>query len=134
MALFVRTCSRPRRDLARGYSYAMGCFGDEEQAHNGLSGYSLDRGVEDAVEALAERMGIAGRFESRMTVAFGRRPHRRVAGDALMYVAVYEGAEVGEGPDGEELFRPARLVASWKTRDVRDVADMMERLAALGAE
>ena len=132
MTLFVRTCSRPRRDLARGFSYSMGAWGDDEQAHEGLSGYSLDRGVEDAVEALAERMGVSGRFGAKRTVAFERRPHRRIAADCLMFVAVYEGTEVGTGPDGEELFRPARLVATFKTREIRDAADLLERLAALG--
>mgnify|MGYP003421315409 CR=1 FL=1 len=131
MALFVRTCSRPRRDLARGYSFAMGCFGDEEQAHDGLSGYSLDRGTEDAVEQLGARMGVAGRFSSKRTVAFERRPHRRVASDALMFVAVYEGADVSTGPDGEELFRPARLVATWKTREIRDAADLIQKIESL---
>lgn len=132
MAIFIRTCSRPRRDLARGFSYSMGCFGDAAEAHAGLSGYSLDRGVEDAVEALSERMGAAGRFGIKRTVAFERRPHRRIASDCLMCVAVYEGAEVGTGPDGEELFRPARLVAAFKTREIRDAADLVTRLAARG--
>lgn len=127
MTLFVRTCSRPRRDLARGYSYSMGEFGNEEQAHTGLSGYSLDRGTEDAVEALAERMGVSGRFERRGA-------HRRIAADAVTYVAVYEGRDAGTGPDGEELFRPSRLVAAWKTREIAGVEEVLERLAALGVE
>jgi hypothetical protein len=112
----------------------MGAWGDDEQAHAGLSGYSLDRGVEDAIEALDSRMGVSGRFGVKRTVAFERRPHRRIASDAVMYVAVYAGAEVGTGPDGEELFRPSRLVAAWKTRDLRGAQDVVERLAAIGIE
>lgn len=131
MALFIRTCSRPRRDFARGYSYSMGEFGNEEQAHAGLSGYSLDRGIEDAVAALAERMGISGRFSVKET-HFERRPHRRVKDDAVMFVTLFEGADVGRGPDGEELFRPSRIVASWKTRELAGVEDLLGRIAALG--
>ena len=131
MTLFVRTCSRPRRDLDRGFSYSMGEFGNPDEAHAGLSGYSLDSGTEDAVEALAERMGVSGRFVSRQTVALGRKTHRRVAADVVMYVAVFEGSDVGTGPDGEELFRPARLVAAWKTRDVADAADLVAKIEAL---
>ena len=110
----------------------MGEFGNEEQAHAGLSGYSLDRGTEDATTDIADRMGVSGKFQCRETVAFERKAHRRVASDAVMYVAVYEGTDVGRGPDGEELFRPSRIVASWKTRDIRDAADIVSRLAALG--
>jgi hypothetical protein len=125
--MFLRTCSRPRRDLDRGFSYEMGCFGDAERAHEGLSGYSLDRGTEDAVEALASRMGVAGRFERRGA-------HRRVAGDAVMFVAVFEGRDVGTGPDQEELFRPSRIVATFKTRELAGAADLVTRLAALGLD
>lgn len=130
--MFLRTCSRPRRDLARGYSYEMGCFGDAEHAHAGLSGYSLDRG--DAIEALAERMGVSGRFSVKRTVAFDRRPHRRVANDAVMFVSVFEGSEVGTGPDGEELFRPSRIVATFRTTEIKDAADLVAKLAAIGIE
>lgn len=130
--MFLRTNARPLRDLDRGHSFAMGCFGDASEAHAGLSGYSLDSGVECAVDALAERMGVSGKFGCKRTTAFERRPHRRVAGDAVMFVTVYEGSDVGTGPDGEDLFRPSRIVASWKTRDIKDAADLLARLAALG--
>ncbi len=130
--MFIRTCSRPRRDLDRGFSYAMGEFGNPDEAHAGLSGYSLDRGIEDAVDALAARMGVSGAFSSKRTVAFDRRPHRRVAAATAMFVAVFEGSEVGTGPDGEELFRPSRLVATFRTTSIKDSADLAAKLAAIG--
>lgn len=123
--LFIRVNSRPRRDLARGYSYSMGCFGDESEAHEGLSGYSLGGGVEDAVVELDDRMGVSGEFTSDGLLA-RYRPH------ALMFVTVYRGRYVGQGPDGEDLFEPHEIVASWKTREIEDADDLIERLAALG--
>jgi hypothetical protein len=114
---FVRTNARPSNDLARGYSYSMGCFGDEAEAHAGLSGYGLEGGVECAVEALDARMGVSGRF-----------------GDSVMFVTVFEGYRVGAGPDGEDLFAPRAIVASWETTEIRDASDLLERLAALGIE
>lgn len=125
MGYFIRVNARPRRDLDRGFSYSMGCFGDESEAHAGLSGYSLDLGVGQAVSDLHERMGVSGCFTSQ-------RGHRRVRGDRVMYVTIFEGRDVGTGPDGEELFRPTRIVASWKTREIASVADLLERLAAMG--
>lgn len=134
MPRFIRVNARPRRDLARGYSYSMGCFGDEDQAHPGLSGYSLDRGLEDACRALAERMGVSGRFAAKATWVLDRRPHPRVRDDVLMFVTLWEGHYAGRGPDSEDLFRPTRIIASWKTRELRGVEDLIERLRALGVE
>lgn len=124
--MFLRCNARPRRDLARGYSYSMGCFGDETEAHAGLSGYSLDRGVEDAVQALADRMGVSGTFANKAS------RHARLRASAVMYVTLWEGSCRGTGPDGEDLFRPARIVASWKTSEIRDAADIVTRLAEMG--
>ena len=124
--LFIRVNARPRRDLERGYSYTMGCFGDESEAHAGLSGYSLGfRGVRGAVEELDARMGVKGEF-----LADGKLAKRRKY--AVMFVTVFRGRYVGEGPDGEELFEPSAIVASWKTREIASVEDLVERLAALG--
>lgn len=122
--LFIRVNRRPRRDLARGYSYSMSAFGDEGQAHAGLSGYGLAYGVEHAVEQLDERMGVSG--------ARSRTDKRGRVRPVVVYVTLFEGGEVGTGPDGEELFRPSRVVASWRTRDLAGPADLLARLAALG--
>lgn len=120
MKTFLRIGSHPAADLARGYSYSMGCFGEESEAHAGLSGYSLDRGVEQAVADLADRMGISGLFRSQ-------------GGEVVrMFVTLFEGRDVGTGPDQEELFAPRAIVASWDTRELAGVEDLVERLAALG--
>jgi hypothetical protein len=113
--MFIRTNSAPESDLARGYSYSMGEFGNEDEAHAGLSGYSLDSGVEDAIERLDARMGVSGRF-----------------GSATMFVTVFEGSPCGPGPDGEDLFAPSAIVASFDTTSIKDAADLAEKLAALG--
>jgi hypothetical protein len=118
---FVRICSRPRRDLARGFSYSMGCFGDASEAHAGLSGYEVHDAAE-AVELLDERMSVAG----------ARCASRRLGGrDPVMYLAVFEGARVGTGPDGEDLFRPSRLVATRKTREIPSAADALAWLESV---
>ena len=118
---FVRLASRPRRDLARGFSYSMGCFGEANEAHAGLSGYAV-HDVGEAVGRLDERMGVAG----------ARCASRRLGGrDPVMYLAVYEGVRVGTGPDGEDLFRPARLVATRKTREIASAADALAWLESV---
>lgn len=106
--LFVRVASHPLSDLRRGYSYSMGAFGDEDQAHGGLSGYSCIDGLEEALERLDDRMGIVG-YPCRM------------------WVCVYEGGDRGVGPDREDLFAPSRLVCAIDTRAV-DSADKMVEL------
>lgn len=116
MPRFIRVNSHPVEDLARGYSYSMGEFGNEEQAHAGLSGYSLDGGVECAVEELDARMGVSGAFPCQM------------------FVSVFEGYDRGTGPDGEDLFAPTAILASFDTREIKDVSDLLTRLAALGIE
>ena len=113
--MFLRTNSAPESDLARGYSYSMGEFGNEDEAHAGLSGYSLDSGAEDAIERLDARMGISGRF-----------------GTVTMFVTVFAGSDRGTGPDGEDLFAPAAIVASFETTSIKDAADLAAKLAALG--
>lgn len=124
MSLFVRVNTRPRRDLARGFSYSMGCFGDSTEAHEGLSGYGIShRGVVGAVSDLDERMSVAGRRSARGRVQ-----------DPVCYVTVYRGTCVGNGPDGEELFRPSEIVASFKCRELTSAEDLVARLAALGIE
>src|SRR5690606_20297156 len=96
------------------------------EAHAGLSGYSLGfRGVRGAVEALDDRMGVKGAF-----TADGKL--RKYRAEAVMFVTVFRGRYVGEGPDGEELFEPSAIVASWKTREIASVDALLERLAALG--
>jgi len=118
---FVRLASRPRRDLVRGFSYSMGCFGDAAEAHDGLSGYAVHDAAE-AIELLDERMSVAG----------ARCASRRLGGrDPVMYLAVYEGVRVGTGPDGEDLFRPARLVATRKTREIASAADALAWLGSV---
>ena len=129
---FIRVNARPLRDLARGYSYPMGAFGDESEAHAGLSGYSLADGVEYAVERLDERMGVSGRFTSRET-AHGRRAHRHVAENTVMYVTLFEGRRVGTGPDGEDLFAPSAIVASWRTTEIAGQDDLVTKIEALEA-
>ncbi len=113
--MFLRTNSAPESDLVRGYSYSMGEFGNEDEAHAGLSGYSLDSGAEDAIERLDARMGISGRF-----------------GTVTMFVTVFAGSDRGTGPDGEDLFAPAAIVASFETTSIKDAADLAAKLAALG--
>lgn len=113
--MFLRTNSQPAADLDRGYSYSMGEFGNEDEAHAGLSGYSLDSGVEDAIERLDARMGVSGRF-----------------GTVAMFVTVFEGSIRGTGPDGEDLFAPSVIVASFETTSIKDAADLAEKLAAIG--
>lgn len=115
--MFLRTNSQPAADLDRGYSYSMGEFGNEDEAHAGLSGYSLDSGVEDAIDRLDARMGVSGRF-----------------GKATMFVTVFAGSRVGTGPDGEDLFVPASIVASFETTSIKDAADLVAKLAAIGIE
>lgn len=110
--LFVRIASRPLSDLRRGYSYAMGQFGEPEAAHVGLSGYRSDD-LDAAIEALDERMGVVG-------------PYTR----GRAWMCVYEGDEVGVGPDGEELCRPTRLVAAIDTR----CASSCDEMVALARE
>lgn len=113
--LFIRVGSHPESDLARGYSYSMGAFGEEEEAHAGLSGYSLRRyDVIDAVAQLDKRMGISGDF------------------GGPMFVTVYEGRDVGMGPDGEDLFRPSRIIASFRTSEIKSRLHLLDALARLG--
>lgn len=123
--LYVRVCSRPMRDLARGYSYRMGCFGDEDQAEAGLSGYEIgDRVdaecIEIAVEELHERMGVVGPLA----------PSARLRGrDRVSYLAIFEGVDRGGGPDGEALFHPTKLVNKIATRDIRSMEHAVELVA-----
>lgn len=113
--LFIRVNTHPESDLARGYSYSMGCFGDESEAHEGLSGYSFrSYGVIDVVARLDERMGISGDF------------------GGPMFVTVYEGRDVGMGPDGEDLFRPSRIIASFRTSEIKSRLHLLDALAKLG--
>lgn len=119
--LFIRVGRFPERDLSRGYSYSMGEFGNEDQAHAGLSGYSLESGLVEAVSALDRRMGVSGRF----TTPQGRA--------VPMFVTLFAGKLVGMGPDGEDLFRPSSIVGSWRTTEVRDVHDLVEKLLRAGA-
>src|SRR5690606_39060131 len=98
-----------------GYSYSMGAFGDESEAHAGLSGYSFrSYGVIDAVAQLDKRMGVVG-----------------LCADDV-FVTVYEGRDVGMGPDGEDLFRPSRIIASFRTSEIRSRLHLLDALAKLG--
>lgn len=120
MTLFVRIGSRPAKDLARGYSYAMGCFGDESQAERGLSSCSLDRGpLADVVATLHERMGVIGAYVDHETGA-----------ECAAFLCVFEGADVGTGADGEDLCRPSRLVCKVDTRKASTVEQMVEIVRA----
>lgn len=123
--LFVRVGSKPEEDLRRGVSYPMGQFGEPDVAHEGLSGYratDIDE-IDEALARLHDRMGIEGPYADRT----GRL--------VPMFVSVYEGIEVGTGPDGESLFRPSRLIvavplsprSSTSTRD-RVVKAVMDRV------
>lgn len=95
MAYFIRSCSKPESDLARGYSYPFSEFGNEEQAHEGLSGFELDGG------------GAANLANY---------------GFVKQHIVIFEGHYVGKGPDGEDLFRPKRIVRAfgWKKEKERD--------------
>ena len=121
---FIRINSRPRRDLARGFSYSMGEFGNPDEAHAGLSGYSLESGTEDACEQLEARMGFGAR---------GNRAsrHARLRRSAVCFVTLWEGTCVGTGPDGEDLFRPTAIVRSWRTTEIRDAADLAAKIETL---
>lgn len=107
--LFVRIGSRPISDLRRGYSYTAGAFGDRGQAHAGLSGYSVtDRGYRGALDELDQVMGVGGAS----------------AGGGPRHVTLFAGRTVGTGPDGEELFRPTRIIATLRTDDTDQYLDV----------
>ena len=109
--LFFRVALRPKSDLRRGYSYSMGNFGDESQAHEGLSSYAVqDFSVNGAVEKLNERMGLIG--------------------DG--YFVVLEGTYVGAGPDMEALCRPRAIVFQKKLSKIKSVESLIADLAAIG--
>ena len=114
--LFVRIGSRPQADLERGYSYSMGCFGDESEAHPGLSAYAVDTWtLEGALVELHERMGIVGSYADNATGA-----------ECEMFVCVFRGTRVGMGPDSEDLCRPDALVFAIDTRSASSVDEMIE--------
>ena len=109
--LFFRVALRPRTDLKRGYSYSMGSFGDESQAHAGLSSYSVqDFGVVGALEKLDERMGLTG--------------------DG--YFVVLEGIHVGTGPDMEDLCRARSIVFQKKLSKIKSFDSLLEDLSKIG--
>lgn len=121
--LFVRIGQKPEDDLRRGFSYAMGAFGDSDQAHVGLSGYEAVSGDEadlrTALQRLSKRMGLSGYYSDPS----GRR--------YPMFVTVYEGLYVGTGPDSEDLFAPKRLVVAVPTHAESDDEAMIERVVAV---
>lgn len=120
--LFVRVSSYPDKDLTRGVSYPMGMDASDSEPHAGLSGYSMARGITGALEALDERMGISGAFY----------PHgqSRSSKPVTMKVTVFRGREVGAGPDGEELFKPAAVLVSRHTKAFANATDAMTAIIA----
>jgi len=121
MTLFIRAATNPAADLVRGYSYSMGEFGNEDEAHAGLSSYSLDElTLDGALEQLHDRMQIVGAWTDNAT------------GEAVdAFVCVLRGRSVGVGPEGEALCAPAELVCAVNTREVASVEEMAERVDAL---
>lgn len=107
---FVRVGSKPQSDLRRGYSYPMGSFGDESQAHAGLSGYEVDDALSAATK-LQDRMGIWGSTDD-------------------YFVTLFAGAHRGVGPDGEDLFKPIAIVKSWTLRQIGE-DDKSNRVKAI---
>jgi hypothetical protein len=118
MDIYVRIASNPKADLYRGYSYSMGAFGNESQAHDGLSGYStfVRGGLRAALLKLDRRMGIVGPYLDHTGT------------ENPMYVAVYAGQLVGDGPDEEELFRPKKLIYYTRTTTETTAPDMIRRI------
>jgi len=102
--IYARIGSHPLSDLKRGYSYPMGEFGNEEQAHEGLSGYSItNMGITDALKRLDKRMGIWGKFIDKTNK------------EAKMFVTIFIGSDRGRGVDGEDLFKPHKILINLLT-------------------
>jgi hypothetical protein len=109
--LFFRVALKPKTDLKRGYSYSMGMFGDESEAHAGLSSYAVQySGVEGALESLNNRMGLVGEG----------------------YFVVLDGVHVGTGPDMEDLCRPQSIVFQKKLSKIRSFDSLLADLARVG--
>ena len=110
MPLFVRLATNPAADLKRGYSYTSGAFEDEDQAHAGLSCYSLDElTLDDAIRTLDNRLGVVGAARD----------------GSARYVVVLDGRRVGEGPEGEPLVRPRANIAKVACKSVKTVEAMI---------
>lgn len=109
--LFFRAALRPKTDLKRGYSYSMGNFGDESEAHADSSSYAVqDLGVVGTLEKLDERMGLRGEG----------------------YFVVLDGVYVGAGPDMEALCRPRSIVFQKKLSKIRSLDSLLADLANVG--
>lgn len=109
--LFFRVALKPKSDLKRGYSYTMGNFGDESEAHEGLSSYAVqDFGVVGALEKLNDRMGLTGEG----------------------YFVVLDGVYVGVGPDMDALCKPKSIVFQKKLSKIKSFDSLIVDLAKIG--
>lgn len=116
---YVRITSNPSLDLSRGYSYTAGSFGDEKEAHAGLSGYSVgERGLRGALDDLDDYLGLAGRS----------------ADGSRRYLVVFSGRDAGVGPDGEDLFTPKSIIAKIDCSTLTSVNDAVAKLSRMGIQ
>lgn len=104
--LYIRVSRAPAHDLRRGRSHTWATKAQGGSFHRGLSGYfvwgyygNMDRSIAEAVEEVCDYF-----YEHGADVA-GR-------------VSIFHGRDRGDGPDGEDLFKPLEILASTKIRSL----------------
>jgi len=82
----------------------MGEFG-EGKGHAGLSSYKIGTVLWKDIKKLDKKMGAYG--------------------DSPLYVTIFEGEDVGMGPESEDLVRPSKIISSRPFRQACSLREMI---------